>query len=231
MTIALSTFHEVRSVTRERLGLSCGLRGNGMCFTYALLDRVPYAAFSLVEDVEYGLMLGEDGCAIRYVGEARVYGEMVSGEKASRSQRKRWEEGRRALVRSKGWPMLLRGLKKRDPVLFDLAVDLVIPPLASLVVADVLGVVGSSALWVLTGNGGLALLVWSASAGGLVYYVFRGWRLSGTGAKGLLALGRAPAYVAWKLSMKFQGADKRPAASAATGEPEWVRTAREGSTE
>jgi cellulose synthase/poly-beta-1,6-N-acetylglucosamine synthase-like glycosyltransferase len=230
MTIALSTFHEVRSVTRERLGLSCGLRGNGMCFTYAILDRVPYDAFSLVEDVEYGLSLGEQGCAIRYVGEAHVYGEMVSGEKASRSQRKRWEEGRRALVRSKGWPMLWRGLQTRNAVLFDLAVDLVIPPLASLVVAEVIGIIGTSALLVLTGSGALALVVWSASAGGLVYYVFRGWRLSGTGMKGLLALGRAPAYVLWKLSLKFQGAEKRAAAAnAVTGEPEWVRTTREGS--
>ena len=231
MAIALSTFHEVRSVARERWGLSCGLRGNGMCFTYAILDRVPYSAFSIVEDVEYGLALGEAKCAVRYIGEARVYGEMVSTEKAARSQRRRWEEGRKALVRSKGWPMLLRAAKDFDLVLFDLAVDLVIPPLASLAVGVSLGLVASAAVLVLTGGGTFAVGIWSASAAGLVYYVFRGWRLSGTGMRGLLALGRAPAYVLWKLSLKFQRPDKAsrgPSTDPTAAEGEWVRTAREG---
>ncbi|MBC7794808.1 MAG: glycosyltransferase, partial [Clostridia bacterium] len=45
MTVALAMFHRTRSITRERLGLSCGLRGNGMCFTTALLARVPHRAY------------------------------------------------------------------------------------------------------------------------------------------------------------------------------------------
>ena len=232
MAVALSTFHEVRSVTRERLSLSCGLRGNGMCFTYAVLDRVPYTAFSIVEDVEYGLALGEAGCAVRYVGEAQVFGEMVSGEKASRSQRRRWEDGRRALVRTKAWPLLARAIQRADPLLFDLAMDLLIPPLASLAVGVGLGLVGSIGVLVLTGSGVPAVAIWGASAGGLVYYVFRGWRLSGTGVQGLLALGRAPAYVLWKLSLKFQASHKPergPGTEPAVAEDEWVRTAREGS--
>ncbi|MBI5548426.1 MAG: glycosyltransferase, partial [Deltaproteobacteria bacterium] len=85
--IAFALFHTVRSLARERLGLSCGLRGNGMCFTTGLLREVPYAAFSLVEDVEYGLRLGEAGQRVWYADEARVYGEMVSTAHASASQR------------------------------------------------------------------------------------------------------------------------------------------------
>ena len=41
MTIALATFHGVRSLARERLGLSCGLRGNGMGFSRAVLRAQP----------------------------------------------------------------------------------------------------------------------------------------------------------------------------------------------
>ena len=47
MTIALGSFDALRSLA---LGLSCGLRGNGMCFSSSLLEEVPHDAASLVED-------------------------------------------------------------------------------------------------------------------------------------------------------------------------------------
>ena len=49
MSIALASFHRLRSRARERLGVSCGLRGNGMCFSRALLREVPHAAYSMTE--------------------------------------------------------------------------------------------------------------------------------------------------------------------------------------
>jgi len=48
MAIAFTLFHGVRSLARERLGLSAGLRGNGMVFTRELMARVPHDAYSLV---------------------------------------------------------------------------------------------------------------------------------------------------------------------------------------
>ena len=51
IAIAFGSFHIVRSRARERLRLSCGLRGNGMCFSAALLAQVPHEAYSIVEDV------------------------------------------------------------------------------------------------------------------------------------------------------------------------------------
>ncbi|HNO40215.1 MAG TPA: glycosyltransferase family 2 protein, partial [Marmoricola sp.] len=42
MRIALAMFHQVRSTARERLQVSCGLRGNGMCFSSKLLKAVPH---------------------------------------------------------------------------------------------------------------------------------------------------------------------------------------------
>ncbi len=58
MAIAHGAFHNVRSRGRERLGVSCGLRGNGWCLSLATLARVPYQAFSVAEDLEYGITLG-----------------------------------------------------------------------------------------------------------------------------------------------------------------------------
>ena len=61
MRIALSMFHQVRSIGRERLKVSAGLRGNGMCLRTSLLREAPHDAYSLVEDLEYGIRLGRKG--------------------------------------------------------------------------------------------------------------------------------------------------------------------------
>lgn len=213
MSIALALFHGVRSLARERLSLSCGLRGNGMCFTHELLDRVPYNAFSIVEDVEYGIRLGEAGIRVHYVAEAEVLGEMVTSEKASRSQRQRWEGGRKALSRAEGWRLLSRALAAKDKVLLDLAADLLVPPLARIAAACALGL-GATFLF----HAPLARGLFGYASLCLGAYVARGWMLSGTGARGLLDLALAPAYIAWKAALAL-----RPSSRG-----EWVRTAREG---
>jgi cellulose synthase/poly-beta-1,6-N-acetylglucosamine synthase-like glycosyltransferase len=218
MAIAFGMFHVVRSAGRESLGLSCGLRGNGMCFSKDLLEEVPHDAFSIVEDLEYGIRIGERGHRVFYAGEAHVFGEMVSSEKASRSQRERWEGGRLQMVRRHGVRLARRALLERNAVLADLAVDLLVPPLSTLVVATAAGVAASAALSVLTLRPTPALFLFGASGAFLAVYAFRGWQVSGTGLRGLLSLTRAPGYVAWKATLKLR---KR-----GTEGREWVRTTR-----
>ena len=135
MAIAFGMFHVLRSLARERRKLSCGLRGNGMCFRHSLLREVPHDAFSVVEDLEYGLRLGRAGHRVFYAHEAAALGEMVASEKASRSQRRRWEGGRALLLRQQGLSLLSEALRKRSALLFDLAMDVWVPPL-SLVAAS-----------------------------------------------------------------------------------------------
>jgi cellulose synthase/poly-beta-1,6-N-acetylglucosamine synthase-like glycosyltransferase len=218
MAIAFGMFHIVRSAGRESLGVSCGLRGNGMCFATDLLQEVPHDAFSVVEDLEYGIRLGERGHRVHYAGEAHVYGEMVSSEKASRTQRARWEGGRLQMAKRHAIPLLVRAIKERSPVLADLAMDVVIPPLSILVAATVLGTAASAALAMVTRRPNAALLMFGVSGLFLVAYAARGWQVSGTGARGLATLGYAPIYVAWKATLRLRR--KR-----ADG---WVRTARPG---
>jgi cellulose synthase/poly-beta-1,6-N-acetylglucosamine synthase-like glycosyltransferase len=221
MAIAFGAFHVLRSVARERLRLSSGLRGNGMCFTSRVLSLVPHDAYSIVEDVEYGIRLGEAGHRVFYAGEAHVYGEMVSSSRASQSQRQRWERGRAALARTRGVPLFGRALVRRDPMLMDLAIDILLPPLSTL------------AAWIAFGFAAalvsryafsidVSLRIWIANLVVLVLYVLRGWSLSGTGARGLLELLCAPLYVAWKLWLRLRKPD-RP--------KDWVRTTREGQPE
>lgn len=223
MRIALSMFHQVRGIGRERLGVSAGLRGNGMCFRTSLLREVPHDAFSLVEDLEYGIRLGRRGFRVAYAPEADVLGEMVSGEAASRSQRHRWEHGRALMLRQNGWPLLRDGLLKRSGLLIDLAMDVLVPPLSRVVGLWALGAVGSWSLFLLTGHG-----VWARGAFGfallpLTLYVGAGWLHSGTGLLGLVDLALAPAYVFWKVMLTFRAPKARK-------QTEWIRTKREGET-
>jgi len=216
MTIALSAFHGVRSIARERLGLSCGLRGNGMGFSRRVLTAVPPKAFSIVEDLEYGLQLGYSGYRVHYVDEAHVYGYMAVTEQASRSQRRRWERGRQALVREHVPALLRAAWQRKDPVLFDLALDLLVPPLGQLAFIAATG----AAVCVLARHAVvIAPWIWGVSLLGFAFYVLRGWALSGVGLHGLLDLLWAPVYVIWKLTLRFQDKGKGP--------KEWVRTTRE----
>jgi cellulose synthase/poly-beta-1,6-N-acetylglucosamine synthase-like glycosyltransferase len=220
MAIAFGMFHVVRSRGRESFGVSCGLRGNGMCFTTSLLREVPHDAFSIVEDLEYGIRLGERGHRVHYAGEAHVYGDMVAGEKASRSQRERWEGGRWQMAKRHGLPLLRRAISERSPLLADLAMDVLVPPLSLLVAATVAGTAASVAVSAASLRPTPALSLFGASGVFLLAYAARGWQLSGTGARGLASLAHAPGYMVWKATL--------PLRRRATATTEWVRTAREG---
>lgn len=217
MVLAFTLFHDVRSLGRERLGLSVGLRGNGMAFTRALLRRVPPAAFSVVEDVEYGLALGEAGIRVHYIQEAHVLGEMTSSGGAATSQRRRWERGRAELARARAPRLLLGGILRRDLVLVDLAVDLLLPPLST---TALLAAGGTTAalLWYGLLDGSIATVFpWLVSTAFLALYVLRGLLLSGVGPRGFFTLLWAPIYIVWKLGL-LRGAHRSNS---------WVRTTRE----
>jgi cellulose synthase/poly-beta-1,6-N-acetylglucosamine synthase-like glycosyltransferase len=219
LSIAKASFHIVRSRGRERLGLSCGIRGNGWAVTHEVLERVPYKAFSLTEDLEYGIDLGMAGFRVAYADEAHSNAEMVSGEKDSRKQRQRWEQGRFQLIRARTLPLLRRAVTAPSLVCLDLALDLMVLPVSYvyLNIALLLGVALIAAMQV----PGLHAWVWlgAACAAAAVLYILRGWQLSGAGMRGLLDLGRAPLFLLWKLLVML-----RPA-----GSREWVRTKRENS--
>ncbi|HSM94348.1 MAG TPA: glycosyltransferase family 2 protein [Anaeromyxobacteraceae bacterium] len=218
MAIAFTLVNVVRARGRERLGVSAGLHGTGMCFAANVLRRVPHAAFSLVEDLEYGLRLGLAGHRVHFAAEAWVSGDAPSTRAGGASQRRRWEDGRRQVARAQARTLLRRALETRDPILVDLWLDLVVPPLARLGLAAVLGGALSVILSAVAGRALTAVWPWGLSVAALGVHVGAGWGLSGTGLGGLAALLHAPAYLAWKLRL----------ALTRTGHPPgtWVRTER-----
>jgi hypothetical protein len=197
MAIALGAIHKVRSRARERMGLSCGIRGNGWCVTHALLDKVPYRSFSLTEDIEFGIDLGLAGYRVAYCDESHVNGEMVTSERAARSQRQRWEGGRIGLIREKVPALLRAAVARRSLVCLDLALDLLVLPL-SYVVVNVVGIIAIGALDP-DGLRSALLTVGLIDLLALAVYVCRGWMLSETGIVGICDLLRVPVFLFWKL--------------------------------
>jgi cellulose synthase/poly-beta-1,6-N-acetylglucosamine synthase-like glycosyltransferase len=218
ITIALAIFHELRSLARERMGLSCGLRGNGMGFSREIIASVPHDAYSIVEDIEYGIRLGRAGHRVWYVAEANVLGDMVATEKESRSQRERWEGGRLQLAKAHLAGLFGDALAKRSGLLFDLAMDLAVPALTIVVLWTALGFVAATAIALVTRS--VAVVIpWAFSLVVLLLYVGRGVVLSGSGLRGVLDLTAAPLYIVWKLALSLRRSSRKKG--------EWIRTARE----
>lgn len=222
LSIAMAVFHQVRSRARERMQLSCGVRGNGWCITHQALRQVPYRAYSLTEDIEFGIDLGLAGHRVEYADEAQIACLMVTDEEAARTQRQRWEGGRWQLVRAKIGPLLQAVKKRGDLVCLDLAFDLLVPPLSYVVLNIALLMVFAGLIytwWPAMQTAQVSLWIGIACGISLVLYVLRGWQLSGVGLRGLLDLLRAPYFVLWKLwlilCMETSG--------------KWVRTKREQS--
>ncbi|HMH18335.1 MAG TPA: glycosyltransferase family 2 protein [Burkholderiales bacterium] len=217
MTIAMASFHRVRSRARERLQLSCGIRGNGWCVTHRLLREVPYRAFSLTEDIEYGIDLGLAGYRVHYADEAHVAATMVSDEQAAGTQRRRWENGRLLLIRSRTLPLLRAAMGHGGKICLDLALDLLVLPLSYVAINIALLIV--LAAFALLWEPSMESWLWLGLGCGmsLLLYVLRGWQLSRVGIRGLMDLVRVPFFVLWKVLLMLRAHDST----------EWVRTKRE----
>jgi len=204
VAIAHGAFHGVRSRARERLGLSCGLRGNGWCISQLALRAVPYRAFSLTEDIEYGIALGLAGYRVHYADEGRVDAVMETHAVIASTQRQRWEGGRFALLRTQTLPLLSAALKRPSRVCLDLAADLLVLPLSYLVlqVITLITLAGLCAIW----HPQLWPWLWTGllCLVALVAYVLRGWQLSGRGIAGLRDLLFAPFFLIWRLGVRLR---------------------------
>lgn len=220
ITLAFGLSNGVWPRGLDRLGLSVGLKGNGMCFSARGLRRHPWRAYGLVEDAEFGLMLRAGGERVRFLRRAAVFGEMVSrGGEAAASQRRRWEAGRRAL-RDQFLGLLLRSQAIGPFRKVAYLTDLLFPPLTTLASTLVVAS-GLHALPFLDGRlavtSRLLAPVHAAMALILALYVLSPVVAVGLPIRYLADLLAVPYYMAWKL---LKAAGRPPAA--------WVRTRREG---
>ena len=211
---ALAALHYLRPLGRARLGLSCGLKGNGMCFAAPVLDRFAWQWFTLAEDVEFHLALIRAGIRVDFAWETAVRADMPVTLQQARTQNARWERGRLQLLRSHVPRLLLDGVRQRSLLRIDAAIEQLIPPLSVPVLLSGLCLVVSLAcgLGTAAALAGLSLVL-------LVGYLTAGLLLVRAPWRAYLALGSAPLYIAWKVGLYGQSL-----VSARAGA--WIRTAR-----
>ena len=214
--LALAGFNVLRPRGRDRLGLSAGILGNGFALRRETLERVPYTAASVVEDLEYHLRLIEAGLRVAFIDATSVRGDMPSGAEGARTQRARWEGGRLRMLREYGPTLLGKVLRGQWRSLEPLA-DLLLLPLAYHVI-----LIGAALMIAAVAGAQAVVLAALASLAVVVLHVVAALRVAHLPWSHLLQLMRIPGYLLWKLRVlagTIAGSTRHSA---------WIRTNRSG---
>lgn len=225
MSAALSVFHFLRPLGRDTLGLPCGLKGNGMCFSRTLVERFGYPATSVVEDMELALIYLRHGIGVKFSAGAQVYAQMAATQRHADTQRNRWECGRLELVKTWAVPLWFEGIRERDFQKFDGAMDLFVPPLTLLFLPTILG--WSIMLLNLVFHPlfveKVSFSLWSFSLAAICLYMAVGLVLTRAPFAVWLQLAALPLFLFYKIlsyfRMIFTKGLKAPS--------EWIRTGRQ----
>jgi hypothetical protein len=221
MSCALALVHVVKPLGRERLGISDGLKGNGMCFAGHVVRAVPWSGESITEDIEYTIRLCRAGFRVAFVPEAIVWAQMPATGRQAATQRQRWEGGRYGLVLGVAPRLLLEAVRRRDRVLADRAIELIVPPLAEMTAAPIAAVLicATMAGWAHDAWARALTIGWAAVLAMQAAYVVGGFWVARLPKDLAASLLFAPFYVTWKMC-------QYAAMAAAGGAGGWKRTAR-----
>ncbi|WP_447740306.1 glycosyltransferase family 2 protein [Pseudomonas laurentiana] len=116
-----------------RLGLPCQLMGAGMAFGWHDLALIELANGHLVEDVKLGLDLCQQGKPPVFCPEALVTSQFPASQHGLNSQRTRWEHGHLGLMLADAPKRVQAALAQGNGSLLAMTLDLMVPPLALLV--------------------------------------------------------------------------------------------------
>lgn len=203
MSCALALVHIVKPLGREHLGLSEGLKGNGMAFVREICEKITWSGASITEDIEYSLRLCREGHRVQFVPDAAVWAQMPTTAAQSRSQRQRWEGGRYHLMFSVAPKLFRESLATRSRILRDRAIELWIPPFAEMFALPTLFLGISLACGYL---GGLSIarhmaLIWGILLLLQALYLFVGMWVARVPASVALSVLGAPFYILWKFGV------------------------------
>ena len=194
--LALILMHHTRPGGREVLGLSCGIFGTGMALHRSVIEQFGWSTHGLAEDVEYFMLMTENGVRVSYAREAQVISAMPSTLRASKTQNERWERGRLAVARKYFRPFVIGGIASRSALKVDAGIQQSVPPLSLVGLASVTLFVAS----LFTGNP-VAIWVGAAAVAALVLHVGIGVAMARPPLRVLLAVGYVPWYAVWKLAL------------------------------
>jgi len=109
---------------KSALGWVVVLRGTGMIFERNVLERFPWEAFSLVEDVDYSMSLYENGLAVRFLPWVEVRSLFPESFEQLRVQRMRWAGGNVQMGKGSVLRFLWKGISKQRVIYFDMGLTI-----------------------------------------------------------------------------------------------------------
>ena len=192
---------------RSKLGWTSNLMGTGMCFLREVIQNHGWNTTSMVEDIEYEMMLHLCGIRVVFAYDARVNVKLHKSVDQSKGQRTRWDIGKFE-VRNTYVPKLLKeGIRTRDVSYFDSAMELLLPPFSLLCVI----IVASCCLFVLFGYRGINLnmYIWLAVFASLMLYVLIGLVTAKANGRVYRSLLYAPFFMFWRFWIVFLESFKR----------------------
>jgi len=209
--LAFRGMNVLRAKGRAGLGFSTGIFGNGFALTSETLERVPFDADSIAEDVEYHTKLVSAGIPVFWIDNAFVKAQPPKSREALASQEARWEGGRVNVAKRSTRRLLAAILHGRWRAIETLA-DVWSLPLSRGIIALAL-TMGLPVRWLHEFAIACVLVTF--------LYVFEAAMLGSEPVGDLIALAGAPLYLLWKaLITPLVLRQSR-------GRAEWARTKRE----
>jgi glycosyltransferase involved in cell wall biosynthesis len=207
---------------KSRLGLSVLLRGTGMVFRRDVLERHPWRAHSVTEDMEYTLELVRAGVGVRFLPHVRVASDFPAHAAQLRVQRLRYAAGNLRFGKAKALRLMAEGVFSRRAALIDLGWTLLVLSrplvLAEALTALLLGVLCA---WLVPGALSAALLATGTAVMLLqALYVGLGVVSLGVNPRRMRLLAGSGATFARLLGITLQGMFGR-------GKLAWMRTPRQ----
>jgi len=199
--LAVLVRNRVRPRGLRRLGLPCHLTGSGMAFPWRVLRDAPDTGSNLVEDLVLGIELALHGAPALSCPGVQITSELPAGAADSRTQRRRWEHGQLHTLTVYVPRLLGAGLLQRRIDLLALGLDLAVPPLALLVLAQLALLAATATLVVLGALSMFPVVLAGLSLGLVAFSVAVAWARFGRqtlSARHLLLL---PIYLLWKLPL------------------------------
>lgn len=210
--------NHVRPLGFKVLGLPCQLMGTGMAFLWKDIAAINLASGHIAEDMKLGVDLARLNKAPIFVPEALVTSVFPLDKNATKTQRARWEHGHLSIIVSDAPSLFLEAIKTKNVQMLGLAFDLIVPPLAVLVIVLVCVWLLGMLVYILTNN------LTSFTYASLVFMflfvaIMIAWGFFGKQIISLKQLSYAPIYALAKIPLYIKFFVNR--------QVEWVRSKRD----
>lgn len=210
--------NKVRPTGFKSINLPCQLMGTGMAFLWEDLIHVNLASGHIAEDMKLGSDLAKVHKAPIFIPEAVVTSIFPESKEAIMTQRTRWEHGHLSVMFTETPSLLFEAIRNRNMQALGLLLDLIVPPLALLVLMT-LGLFVISLLLNLFMSI-IGFVLWALILLILIgFSVLLAWFYFGRDVINMKQLCFAPIYALGKVSLYFKFIVNR--------QVEWVRSKRD----